>query len=359
MSDVNPINQEIWLKVFNEEEETELKRKRNNEIVLKKNEMEWLKEHNPNKFKILKERQDRLRDLKKWFDCFDSDGSGTISADELIDPLLSLGLAKDVKEVQKMIQEVDDSGDGELEFEEFVKIFGSHYENHPIVKMLRLLDSGICGDPKLLSIQSLIARYRRMRLIEGLHEPLSEKNENVLGIRRAMEYQATTLERQSEEEEKIMKITPDMIIHKSQKLRKQLQKETAPPPVSYVRSYITKGYYSKIPASVVLNRKIGNKNKPKNSIKKESKSIPLLPKLKIPEISPVKSCHPNQIVYDQKKADSIYFIFIDSKDLEINRNTYKKTFSRKALQKQNEQLKLQNLDISFFINIFRFINYVI
>lgn len=375
-AEVNPINQQVWRKVFQEDDDAEIQRKRNIAITQKAEEMRWLKEHNRKKYDILKEKQNRLRDLKKWFNCFDADGSGTISADELVDPLLSLGLAKTVREVEKMIAEVDDSGDGELQFEEFVQLFGTNYETHPIVKMLGVLDSGAYGDPKLLSIQSLVARYRRIQLLEGLHNPLTEKNESVLAIRRAMEYAATNLEKPVVEEEQL-EVTPEMIIKKSKRLRKKIQKEVAPPPVSYIRSYVKKGYYGKIPAYVVVNQeeasvkkvvgyKSMNKVRVKSCIRKSSKKsienhcdyssellynnssvplLPLLPDLTSPSKSPPPVRYsPNETVIDQSKADK-------KKDFGIDKNKYKKTFSKKALREQDEQLRLQNLDFKLSMDI--------
>lgn len=373
--DVNPINQQVWRKVFQEDDDAELQRKRNLAITQKAEEMKWLKEHNRKKYDALKEKQNRLRDLKKWFNCFDADGSGTISADELVDPLLSLGLAKTVHEVEKMIAEVDDSGDGELQFEEFVQLFGTNYESHPIVKMLAVLDSGAYGDPKLLSIQSLVARYRRMKLLEGLHNPLTEKNESVLAIRRAMEYAATNLEKPVVEEEQL-EVTPEMIIHKSKKLRKKIEQEVAPPPVSYIRSYVKKGYYGKIPPYVVVNQEeasvkkvVGYKSmykvRVKSCYRKSSVSknhencdysnelqysssvpmLPLLPDLTSPSKSPPPVRYsPNETILDQNKADK-------KKDFGIDRNKYKKTFSKKALKEQDEQLRLQKLDFKLSMDI--------
>jgi len=55
--------------------------------------------------------------LKAAFRLFDKDGNGTISPEE-IKMALGLGAADD-EQMNKLIAEVDENGDGEIQFEEF------------------------------------------------------------------------------------------------------------------------------------------------------------------------------------------------------------------------------------------------
>ena len=50
---------------------------------------------------------------------FDKDGSGTISADE-IRSVLGSGSTLSEQAIEDIIKEVDENGDGEIQFEEFV-----------------------------------------------------------------------------------------------------------------------------------------------------------------------------------------------------------------------------------------------
>ena len=52
----------------------------------------------------------------------DDDGSASIGVDELDGPLIGLGFAESRKEIEDMIDEVDDDATGEIEFEEFLAI---------------------------------------------------------------------------------------------------------------------------------------------------------------------------------------------------------------------------------------------
>jgi len=59
-----------------------------------------------------------IRELKSYFMTLDSDGGGSIGAEELELPLLSLGIAKTPEEVEEIVNDLDD--DGEISFEEFL-----------------------------------------------------------------------------------------------------------------------------------------------------------------------------------------------------------------------------------------------
>lgn len=57
--------------------------------------------------------------LQAAFKMFDKDGSGVISADEIKD-VLGFGGNLDTKAIDTIIRQVDENGDGEISFEEFV-----------------------------------------------------------------------------------------------------------------------------------------------------------------------------------------------------------------------------------------------
>ena len=60
-----------------------------------------------------------IESFQSAFALFDKDGSGAINADELGTVMRSLGETPTDAEVIKMVQEVDESGDGEIDFDEF------------------------------------------------------------------------------------------------------------------------------------------------------------------------------------------------------------------------------------------------
>ena len=58
---------------------------------------------------------------------FDKDGGGFISTDE-VKEVLSFGGNLDEKVVKKIIKKIDKDGDGEISFEEFIKMMNNNIE---------------------------------------------------------------------------------------------------------------------------------------------------------------------------------------------------------------------------------------
>ena len=65
------------------------------------------------------EKEDTIRDC---FRIFDKDGNGYVSASELRHVLTNLGERLSDEEVDEMIREADITGDGQVNYDEFVKI---------------------------------------------------------------------------------------------------------------------------------------------------------------------------------------------------------------------------------------------
>ena len=57
--------------------------------------------------------------VREVFDQFDTDGSGTVSTDELQRLIAACKLDMSPEDVAKMVDEVDADGSGEVEFDEF------------------------------------------------------------------------------------------------------------------------------------------------------------------------------------------------------------------------------------------------
>merc|ERR1712046_54842 len=65
------------------------------------------------------------KEIKEAFKVFDKDGNGFISAAELRHVMTNLGEKLTDEEVDEMIREADVDGDGQINYEEFVKIMMS------------------------------------------------------------------------------------------------------------------------------------------------------------------------------------------------------------------------------------------
>merc|ERR1739848_454971 len=63
-----------------------------------------------------------MKENKKAFRVFDKDGEGFVSCSELRHVMTNLGEKLTEEEIEEMIREADDDGDGQIKYEEFVKM---------------------------------------------------------------------------------------------------------------------------------------------------------------------------------------------------------------------------------------------
>lgn len=66
--------------------------------------------------------QESEEEIKEAFKVFDKDGTGVISAAELRHVMTNLGEKLTDTEVDDLIKEADVDGDGQINYEEFVKL---------------------------------------------------------------------------------------------------------------------------------------------------------------------------------------------------------------------------------------------
>ena len=72
---------------------------------------------------IVDHHQQYRQTLKAYFDSLKHNKDvDYIMISELEDPLITLGLAKNRKEVREIVQQYDDNGNGKIEFDEFLDI---------------------------------------------------------------------------------------------------------------------------------------------------------------------------------------------------------------------------------------------
>jgi calmodulin len=78
--------------------------------------------------RILDIPEEKIAEYKEAFDMFDKSHKGTISANDITKIMKNFGYPISKKEVEGMIAEIDTSGDGELDFEEFVTLMQKHIQ---------------------------------------------------------------------------------------------------------------------------------------------------------------------------------------------------------------------------------------
>lgn len=69
---------------------------------------------------IDKVRQEEEDEYRAAFNLFDKDGSGSISPDEFLEILKSLGQVISPEQAEDIIKELDSDGSGEIDFQEFI-----------------------------------------------------------------------------------------------------------------------------------------------------------------------------------------------------------------------------------------------
>ena len=73
----------------------------------------------PNPIEELKLTETQIDEFREAFGLFDKDGDGHATADELKIVMQSLGQEVNIEDIKAMIDEVDNDGNHEIEFEEF------------------------------------------------------------------------------------------------------------------------------------------------------------------------------------------------------------------------------------------------
>jgi calmodulin len=68
-------------------------------------------------------------EIKQAFQLFDNDGNGYISTSELRQVMATLGENPTDQEVAELMQEADENGDGQIDFQEFVKLMNGTSKN--------------------------------------------------------------------------------------------------------------------------------------------------------------------------------------------------------------------------------------
>ena len=93
--------------------------------------------------------EQQIEEFKEVFSLFDKDGGGSISSTELGTVMRILGQNPSQKEIEAMINEIDQDGNGEIDFEEFCKLMVKQMEaNEPaeeLVEVFRIFDKDCNG----------------------------------------------------------------------------------------------------------------------------------------------------------------------------------------------------------------------
>ncbi|GIL62118.1 hypothetical protein Vafri_16396 [Volvox africanus] len=83
-----------------------------------------------------------IADLKEVFDLMDKDKGGTLSVEEVKNLMDMLGMKVKQEDLDQMISEIDHSGDGQIDFQEFLQVMAKPqdlpYKKSDVMRAFRL-----------------------------------------------------------------------------------------------------------------------------------------------------------------------------------------------------------------------------
>jgi len=200
------------------------------EEILKLNTLQWLTARG--RGAKMGERMEQEKMLREWFEALDADGSGDISVDELEEPLISIGLVSSKEDLEEMIRKYDSSGDGEIDFQEFVKMVMTKEEGGKSNAMLKLFEdfhSGLLGN-RLLPFSTLIHMYSRKQLFNAIMAKNPEEKAEGMQvlkarIKRTEARDLDLAQEKREEEEKILNKRASMKVQLKMQSTADLEKD--------------------------------------------------------------------------------------------------------------------------------------
>jgi len=144
--------------------------------ILGSQERSWLRKHGKRQF--IDFDSGTRKQLRSYFVAMDEDKSGYISIDELLDPLVALGLAETREEVQQLFDIVDTDKSNKIEFDEFLAILKCGDAAAPIAEFFKEMARGsLLPNSHDLPFNLVVSNYRRKLLMDGIlrNNPRGEK----------------------------------------------------------------------------------------------------------------------------------------------------------------------------------------
>lgn len=132
--------------------------------LLSSMERSWLRKHGKKRY--IDFDGNTRENLRRYFLAMDADGTGTITVDELLDPLIALGLAESKEQVQVLFDNADYDHSGHIEFNEFLQILKSGDNRSPMSDFFKEMTKGnLVQNADVLPFNLVVSTYRRKMLL--------------------------------------------------------------------------------------------------------------------------------------------------------------------------------------------------
>jgi centrin-1 len=133
------------------------------------------KEFNARRYEKNGLTEDEVLEIKEAFDLFDTDGSGTISTEELRKALQNLGIDARNQTLLNMMSDLDKDRSGSIDFDEFISMMTAQMSDTDSREDLRKVYNLFLGDDSGSRVNNKIQLQHLKRVARELNEAMSDE----------------------------------------------------------------------------------------------------------------------------------------------------------------------------------------
>ena len=122
---------------------------------------------------------EQITEFQKTFLLFDKDNKGFITELELYNAMKAMGDTPDKQEVKQMVQEIDEDGNGEVDFDEFLllmnKVVNNNQDDYDIVmKAFECFDYKAIGEIEMGQLKKTLTLFGEKLTEDEVDEMIKE-----------------------------------------------------------------------------------------------------------------------------------------------------------------------------------------
>ena len=140
--------------------------------------------------------QEEIAEFREIFNLVDRDGGGSISAAELGELMDTLGIDASPEEIEAMILEIDEDGNGDIDFEEFVAVMSrkvnASYTADQVKSAFRVFESNVpAGHVRAETLIRALVTYGTEKLThEQAHDLVGQLEVDTNGLINYSDYES-------------------------------------------------------------------------------------------------------------------------------------------------------------------------